>query len=84
LITYTVVIAEIFLMIYGFTFDIFTFDFDKRTGVFGFFDKEHAIYTIFVVGMITGCLSVYSGIASLKYYPPIVLLIAYLFEPLIS
>lgn len=57
---------------------------NKETGVFGFLDPEYAFYTIFVVGLITGSIALYSSAVSLKYYPPVVLLIAYLFEPLIS
>eukprot|EP00347_Sterkiella_histriomuscorum_P001845 403370459 len=80
----TIVFAEILLVIYGITFDTFTFNFNSQTGVFGFFDRSYALYTIFVCGMITGSVSIYSAAVSLKYFPPVLLLIAYLFEPLIS
>eukprot|EP00347_Sterkiella_histriomuscorum_P015110 403358284 len=80
----TIIISETLLIVYGLIFDTFTFDFSKQTGVFGFFDPQYVLYTIFIVGMITGSVSIYSAAVVLKYYPPVVLLIAYLFEPLIS
>eukprot|EP00347_Sterkiella_histriomuscorum_P020063 403339242 len=80
----TVFISTVLIICYGIIFDTFTFDLNRETGVFGFFDRQYFLYTSIVVGLFCGTVSLYCAALSLKYYSAIVLLIAFLFEPLIS
>jgi len=57
---------------------------DAKTGIFGFFDKDYFVYCIFVLGFYTGVVVFLSAAVVMKYFPPVVLLIGYLFEPLIG
>lgn len=80
----TIVISEACLAVYGLLFDTFTLDANIETGLIGFFSEEYFIYCCLVLGLGCGTISLYCSALSLKYYPPIVLLIAYLLEPLIA
>ena len=42
------------LSIGGLLLSDFTFDFDIKTGVFGFLREEHIVFTICVLGLFTG------------------------------
>ena len=57
---------------------------DTSTGIFGFMDPEYFFYCLMVLGFFTGAIAFLSAAAVLKYFPPVVLLIGYLFEPLFS
>ena len=57
----TILISEITLMIYGLIAGDFTFNFNKDTGLFGFFHKELVLYAFFVVGFFTGAVSIWTS-----------------------
>ena len=77
-------ISEVALIIIGLLMGDFTFDFDKDSGIFGFFDKDLILYAFFVVGFFTGAISLWTSAQVVRYFPPVVLLISFLFEPLLS
>ncbi len=47
-------------------------------------NDEHWLYCLFVLGLGTGAVAFLSASWTLKFFPPVVLLIGYLFEPLIG
>ncbi|CDW90216.1 UNKNOWN [Stylonychia lemnae] len=79
----TLMFSEIMIIIYGLLFGQFTFDRDKMTGVWGFMNAEYILYTLFIMGLFCGTISIYTAALVLKYYPPIVLMIVSLIEPII-
>jgi hypothetical protein len=62
----------------------FTLDADPQTGAFGFFTYGDFPYAFFAVGMVAGALTFGGYGYIVKFYSPIVLCTALLFEPFIS
>ncbi|CDW88926.1 UNKNOWN [Stylonychia lemnae] len=83
-VTIFVIVSNIMIIIYGLLFNNFTFDRGIETGVWGFMNSQYILYNLFVLGFFCGAVCLYTDMEVLKYYPPIVFLIACLFEPIIS
>jgi drug/metabolite transporter (DMT)-like permease len=62
----------------------YNLSFDPETGVFGFIFSDYLIYIIFVSGCVSGAFTFIGYVMVLKYYSPLVLCTAFLFEPLMS
>lgn len=78
-----VVLVSLGLMIYGAPGG-FTLDCDPKTGVFGFLGggSQLALYVIFVYGFFTGACNMGAYSMSCKYFSPLVIGTAVLFEPI--
>lgn len=83
--TITVCIAAIISTILGVAlFKEITLDFDNKTGAFGFFSSNNYLSILVFVGFFGGtlCYGIYPF--ALKFFSPIILCTAFLFEPFIS
>jgi hypothetical protein len=63
-------------------FTDFTLGFDPHTGAFGFLNKNLWFYVIFIYGFFTGACNMGSYSMSCKYFSPLVIGTAVLFEPI--
>ena len=81
--TFIMIISNFFLIIFGLIFfSNISFDRNPTTGVFGFLNKDLWIYVIFVYGFFTGTCNMGSYSMSCKYFSPLVIGTAVLFEPI--
>ena len=81
--TFIMIFSNIILVVFGVSmFSDFTFDCNPNTGVFGFLTKDLWLYVIFVYGFFTGACNMGSYSMSCKYFSPLVIGTAVLFEPI--
>ena len=60
----------------------FTLDTDPRTGAFGYWASGDALYVVLVYGLFTGACNMGAYSMSLRYFSPLVVGTAVLFEPI--
>lgn len=81
--TFIMLFSNIILIVFGLClFKDFTFDLNPTTGAFGFLDSNLWAYVIFVYGFFTGACNMGSYSMSCKYFSPLVIGTAVLFEPI--
>ena len=81
--TFIMIFSNIILITFGvLVFSDFTLGFDPLTGAFGFFTPELWLYVIFVYGFFTGACNMGAYSMSCKYFSPLVIGTAVLFEPI--
>lgn len=79
----TIILSVLGMFVYG-TSGGFSLGFDPHTGVFGFLGGgwQLAVYVIFVYGFFTGACNMGAYSMSCKYFSPLVIGTAVLFEPI--
>ena len=86
--TFIMLFSSIILVLLGTTIygrkGGFTLGFDPKTGVFGFLgqDLKLALYVLLVYGFFTGACNMGAYSMSCKYFSPLVIGTAVLFEPI--
>ena len=84
--TFIMIFSNIIIVILGVCFasDSFSFDLDPHTGVFGYLggSLDYSLYVIFVYGLFTGAFNMGAYSMSCKYFSPLVIGTAVLFEPI--
>ena len=75
--------SNIILIVCGLmVFKDFTMSMDPKTGAFGFLSPHLWLYVIFVYGFFTGACNMGAYSMSCKYFSPLVIGTAVLFEPI--
>lgn len=81
--TFIMLFSNIILISFGvILFKDFTLSFDPKTGAFGFLQPHLWLYVIFVYGFFTGACNMGAYSMSCKYFSPLVIGTAVLFEPI--
>ncbi|TNV80073.1 hypothetical protein FGO68_gene16966 [Halteria grandinella] len=84
--TFISLFSNIILIILGISFygDVFTLDANPKTGVFGYLGggPQLGVYVILVYGLFTGACNMGAYSMSCKYFSPLVIGTAVLFEPI--
>jgi drug/metabolite transporter (DMT)-like permease len=63
-------------------FSELTYGFDPEFGIFGWMREENVVYTFFVMGLVSGCLTFTMYALCLKYFSAVILGNIFLFEPI--
>ncbi len=78
-------LSNFILMLIGYFFvSNFTLDFNPQTGAFGYLTGGHALYVVLIYGLFTGACNMGAYCMSLRYFSPLVVGTAVLFEPIFS
>lgn len=81
--TFIMLFSSIILVTFGLIlFEDFTLSLNPTTGIFGFLTPELWLYVIFVYGFFTGACNMGAYSMSCKYFSPLVIGTAVLFEPI--